>query len=305
MKVEKNINMANFSYWEVGGVARYIVTVDDLGCLESLRKFSREVQLPIIFIGNTTNLLFSDGCIEAILVKLGASFKSFSINDDILIVGAAAFMPAVVRNCANSGMSGLEHLIGVPASVGGIICMNGGSQRKSISENIISVTSTNLAGVMIERASNDCNFTYRDSLFQSNGELLLSAKIKLKSKNIASIRRECLSILQSRNKKFPRKEPSCGSVFVSNPEAYKKFGPPGKMIEDCLLKGKTIGGAQISNKHANFIVNKGGATSSDVLQLINLAKEQVYKKFNVNMLSEVKYVSERGTILPCHEVALS
>jgi UDP-N-acetylmuramate dehydrogenase len=305
MTLYKNISLKNFSYWRVGGYADFLFIVNSILELKDALIFLDKFNLPFIIIGNTSNLLFSDSGVRGGLIKLGPKFSCSHFEQQLITVGSSIYLPYLVRQCVNQGLSGIEHLIGVPATLGGAVYMNAGSQRKSLSESLISIDSINEKGELITRSKDDCMFSYRDSIFQSNSELILSAKIKLEDKDKSLIRRECLDILKSRNQKFPRKKPSCGSVFISNPSMYDRYGPPGKILEDIGLKGFKIGGASISSKHANFIVNDGNAKAADILSLIAIAIEKVKDETGFQLESEAKYVSEDCMFINADTAALT
>ncbi|MEZ9042781.1 MULTISPECIES: UDP-N-acetylmuramate dehydrogenase [unclassified Vibrio] len=305
MKLYKNISLKDFSYWRVGGTADFLFIVNSILELKEALEFLDKLNLPFVIIGNTSNLLFSDSGVRGGLIKLGPEFSYCQFELRSITVGSGIYLPNLVRLCANQGLSGIEHLIGVPATLGGAIYMNAGSQRKSISERLISIESIDENGMLITRNKDDCFFSYRNSIFQSNSELILSATINLEDKDRSLIRRECLDILKSRNQKFPRKKPSCGSVFISNPSMYDSYGPPGKILEDVGLKGFKIGGASISSKHANFIVNDGDAKASDILSLIAIAIEKVKAETGYQLKSEAKYVSEKCVFIDADTAALT
>lgn len=305
MKLYKDVSLKCFSYWRVGGTADFIFIVNSIIELKDALSFLNKLNLPFIIIGNTSNLLFSDSGVRGGLIKLGPKFSYCQFEQQSITVGGGIYLPNLVRQCVNQGLSGIEHLIGVPATLGGAVYMNAGSQRKSISERLISIDSIDESGMLITRSKDDCFFSYRNSIFQSNSELILSATIHLDYKESSLIRRECLDILKSRNQKFPRKKPSCGSVFISNPSMYDSYGPPGKILEDVGLKGFKIGGASISSKHANFIVNDGDAKASDILSLIAIAIEKVKAETGFQLESEAKYVSEDCVFINADTAALN
>lgn len=305
MKLYKDVSLKRFSYWRVGGTADFLFIVNSIIELKDALSFLNKLKLPFIIIGNTSNLLFSDAGVRGGLIKLGPEFSYCQFEQQSITVGGGIYLPNLVRQCVNKGLSGIEHLIGVPATLGGAVYMNAGSQRKSISERLISIDSIDESGMLITRSKDECFFSYRNSIFQSNSELILSATIHLDYKQSSLIRRECLDILKSRNEKFPRKKPSCGSVFISNPSMYDTYGPPGKILEDVGLKGFKIGGASISSKHANFIVNDGDAKAVDILSLIAIAIEKVKSETGFQLKSEAKYVSEDCDLINADTAALT
>ncbi|MGK0254542.1 MAG: UDP-N-acetylmuramate dehydrogenase [Mariniflexile sp.] len=305
MPLYKNVSLKEISNWKVGGKLDILYIVDDIIELKNALHFFQKSEIPFIVVGNTTNLLFSDEDIKGGLIKLGSGFDFCNFDGLYVEVGCASYIPYFIRNCVNKGLEGLEHLIGVPATIGGGVYMNAGSQRKSIASNITEITSINFQGEVIVRKVSDCNFSYRTSIYQSLPELIISAKLKLNYANKAELRTNCLKILRDRSKKFPRKQPSCGSVFISNPNMYDQFGPPGKIIENVGLKGYKIGGASISSQHANFIVNDGDAKAVDILSLMATAIEKVEAETGFRLESEAKYVSEDCLLINADTAALT
>lgn len=179
--------------------------------------------------------------------------------------------------------------------------MNGGSNRQSISGSLDTLALLGGDGqIKIVRAS-DLDFSYRTSPFQNGEWMIAEATFKLTYGDVSRIRKQMISILSSRRQKFPRKLPSCGSVFVSDPKMYEVIGTPGHAIEKVGLKGVQFGNAQISPLHANFIVNLGGAKSAEVRALIRLARQKVFEATAFKMKCEVRYVSPEGRVLMAHE----
>jgi UDP-N-acetylmuramate dehydrogenase len=195
-----------------------------------------------------------------------------------------------------AGLSGLEHISGIPGSLGGLIYMNGGSLRRSISEAVASIKVLSNSGTSVI-ANRDCGFRYRHSALQANGAIVMGAELRLtQTGDPATIRREMLKIMRARAKKFPRKTPNCGSVFISDEPIYEEFGPPGKVLEDLGLKGTKVGGAEISTTHANFIINHGGATAEDVFALIALVRQKVLAATGYVLRVEPKFVAANGSV---------
>ena len=296
MIVYRNYDLSGITRWKVGGTVSYYITVDNIVELRRAIVFAEVESLNYLVVGNTTNLLFSSNRIEGVLIRLVGEFSSIYFNGESCTAGASVFVPKLALNCARRGLSGIEHTVGIPASLGGLIVMNGGSQRKSISERIVSVRSVTGDGQVVERLVEDFDFSYRESIYKYNSEIVISCDLKLQKSTVAEVRSEMLAILRSRRKKFPLKQPNCGSVFKSSPELYASYGPPGFVIESCGLKGLVNGRAQISEFHANFIVNLGGSTDQDILELISLCQKRVRDKTGIEMIPEVRYVNEDLTI---------
>lgn len=174
--------------------------------------------------------------------------------------------------------------------------MNGGSQRQSIGKNVEYVEAISTDG-SIKRISNvECEFGYRSSVFHDGNLVIAEVGLTLHPDNRPAIRRAMLRILKERRRKFPLKQASCGSVFLSDPDNFEKIGAPGAIIDKMGLKGLCIGGAQVSDRHANFIINTGKATARDVLELVDLLRIKVQEQFGLNLKCEFRQVSEDGRI---------
>ncbi|PMP00972.1 UDP-N-acetylenolpyruvoylglucosamine reductase [Vibrio breoganii] len=299
MKIINNVDLSKYSNWKIGGVADCLIEVESVEDYVKAVRYSRSLKIKPIVIGNTTNLLFDNGKLEIALIKLSDRFNSVERENNTFTVGANMYCPRLARIAQTNGLSGIEHIVGIPATLGGLICMNGGSKRKTISDSVIGVRSIDSDGNVIYRENEECKFAYRKSVFQQVDELILAVDLKLDENTFgpSEIRQHCLEILRERRKKFPRKQPSCGSVFVSNPEMYNKIGPPGKIIEELGLKGKVVGGAKISEKHANFIINNSSAKASDVLSLVHTINKNVYEKHSIKLESEGLFVSKKGCLM--------
>lgn len=179
--------------------------------------------------------------------------------------------------------------------------MNGGSQRKSIGDVICWVRALDWERRAHTFAREHCEFAYRSSAFQRRGMVIIAAELTLQQGNPRTISRQMLEVLRSRRKKFPRHEASCGSVFIGEPHLYESCGPPGKVIEDTGCKGWRVGEAQVSSKHANFIVNHGRASAADILTLIARVRQAVHDRTGHWLRCEVKFVSPDARLMPAHE----
>jgi UDP-N-acetylmuramate dehydrogenase len=194
-----------------------------------------------------------------------------------------------------AGLSGLEHVVGIPGTLGGLVSMNGGSQRKSISEVVEWVRAVDRDGHIRVLSKNNCGFSYRHSVFQDTDLIIVEAALQLQYSESRIIHSNMLHNLRKRRSRFPLHLPNCGSIFRSTPEMYETIGSPGKIIEELQLKGCKIGGAEISRKHANFIVNKGRAKAQDVLRLIEIVRKRA-EALQVDLRCEVLYADVDGTI---------
>jgi len=213
---------------------------------------------------------------------------------------AGIWVPKFVRTVGCAGFAGVEHAIGIPGTLGGLIVMNGGSQRKGIGEYLSEVRCVDMKGNVITLTQADCEFSYRYSSIPSRNLAVLDTAFVLQEGDPRTIRRQLINIMASRRKKFPSKLPNCGSVFLSNPSMYDVIGPPGFAIEKVGLKGLVKGDAQISPMHANFIVNNGRAKSRDVLNLIYEMRSKVYESTGFLMDCEVRHLKSDGQLRPAH-----
>ena len=297
-----NIELKKYSRWKIGGPADFFAEPGNIDQLKALLNFSRSKNIPFQVIGDSTNILFDDKGYRGLIIRLGQNFNKYHIKDDTIEAEAGAWVPCLARASANVGLSGLEHTVGIPGTIGGLVIMNGGSLRKSISENIQKVFAIDYSGKQIVFKKDDCKFQYRRSVFQNSPYIVYKVELKLQKANPNVIRNEMLGILESRRKKFPLKLPNCGSVFISHPVLYDTFGPPGKIIEDMGFKGYSRGGAAVSELHANFIVNKGNATATDIIDIVKFIRGSVFEKTNIHMESEIRYLDRSGKIKFLHEI---
>lgn len=292
-----NEPLRNHSSWRIGGPADMLVEPRTVEQAVVVAKAAAGLGIPILVIGHGTNLLFSDQGVRGVVVKIGNGMGGIEIDGRRMIAEAGVWVPRLARLAGRHGISGLEHTAGIPGTLGGLVCMNGGSQRKGIASSIVRVWALSPTGEMVCLAVDDCGFSYRHSCFQDNGYIVLRVELTGPPKEPAQIRREMLEILRDRRKKFPLKAPSCGSVFLSDPEKYRAVGPPGKLIEEAGLKGKRIGDAQVSLKHANFIENLGNATAEDVMRLVKAVQAVVRESTGHLLAGEFKYVTRDGQIV--------
>lgn len=293
-----DVSLKEISRWKIGGIAQVVLTPKSVHELQSILSKVNGWQLPYVVIAGTSNLLFDSNGLDAIAIQIGSALSQVSIHNFEIVAEAGIWVPCLARKAMQAGFTGLEHTCGIPGTLGGLVYMNGGSQRKGIGDSVQFVETLDSSGGLHRYSREECGFAYRHSVFQSKDEIIIRVGLKLeKAKDKKAVHQEMLQILRDRSQKFPRRYPNCGSTFVSNPAMYAEFGPPGKVIEECGLKGLTYGGAQISPQHANFIVNSCNATTSDILYLIQTVRNRVYKKTGYLMEVEVKYVTKHSEIV--------
>ena len=286
--------------WRIGGNADLLIEPGDFHQIGRTIKAARSLQVPLVVIGQGTNLLFDDAGFRGVVLKCGERLAQIRIEGERIEAEGGAWVPQLARLAMRAGLTGLEHAIGIPGTVGGLVMMNGGSQRRGIGENVSRVWIIDSAGDLQILTSAQCGFAYRYSSLQGSGCVVTKVELHCPAGNVAQIRREMLEDLRVRRGKFPRKLPNCGSVFLSTTEMHASVGPPGKIIEEAGLKGFRIGQAEVSRQHANFIVNLGGATAADVLALIEHIRKTVYQRIGFELHCEVRYVNPQGTVIPAH-----
>ena len=294
-------SLAAHNSWQIGGPADLLIEPANAEQVVTVVGFANHHKIPLVVIGQGTNLLFDNAGVRGIVLKLGQRFADVSITGNTIVAQGGAWVPGVARKAMQSGLAGLEHTIGIPGTIGGLVLMNGGSQRKGIGENVRRVWIVSKDGKLTGLSREQCEFTYRKSALQGTGAVVVRVELECETADPKIIRRIMLDDLRERRRKFPRKEPNCGSVFLSTTEMHATVGPPGKIIEDAGLKGKRVGNAEISQRHANFIVNRGGASSKDVLELVAQIREVVNQRIGFELCCEVRYVSPQGEIMPAHQ----
>lgn len=300
--IKTDVSLADISWYKIGGIADAIVEPDSLETAIAIVKCLKDHDVLYTTIGSTSNILFDDGGYRGVLIKISSTaFNEIEFGDDGFVkAGAGVWIPYFVRNLINRGLIGCTHAIGIPGALGGMLIMNGGSLRKGIGEQVIDVTIIDDKGYVKTLSKEECKFGYRSSSLQKMNCLVIGATFKYEQGTTYDLRKEALELLVSRSKKFPRRYPNCGSVFLSYPEMYSIVGPPGKAIEDLGFKGKVQGGAMISSVHANFIVNTGGASSNDILNLIHQCRDAIRSNSGFEMNCEVRFLPSNGQLEPAH-----
>ncbi|MEK7652883.1 MAG: UDP-N-acetylmuramate dehydrogenase [Patescibacteria group bacterium] len=306
-RLKENEPLSPFTTFKIGGPAKYFCLVQNTDELMRIMPIIEKSGWPFFILGGGSNILVSDNGFDGLVMKF--DFNRIKNRGETLECEAGVFLSKAVGEALSLGLSGLEWAAGIYGTVGGAIFGNAGAYSKSISEVISEVSVWRQNKIKILK-NKDCGFSYRESVFsrEGNKDIILSATLKLMKGNREKIKKEVKEILAERTKKFDNY--SCaGSVFknivLNNEEmnnfrnkfpefpekfmAYKKV-PAGWLIEECGLKGKKIGGAQISQNHANIIVNAGGATAEDVVMLISIIKQKVRQKFNIQLMEEIRYV---------------
>jgi len=277
--------LAEHTTFKIGGKARAFVYAYSIDGLKRVIKLCEANGEKFFVIGAGSNCLFSDSGFNGVIISLEKMLEVPQVSGDMITISAGSRLSTLLSLCVKNGLTGLEWAMGIPASVGGAIFMNAGAYGGEIANNIVSVWV--LSGGKVKKIHlKECNFSYRTSRFQTSGEIILKACFKFIKISSKRVLENSYQALVRRQQSQPAGA-SAGSVF-------KRFCDlsAGKIIDDCGLKGRRVGGAVISDKHANFILNTGGATCADVLELINIIKKSVYERFSICLETEIIYVGE-------------
>jgi UDP-N-acetylmuramate dehydrogenase len=284
--IQKNIMLDLFTSLKIGGVAKYFAEPRSIAELQEAVAFALRRKLPWMILGNGTNLLVPDEGVRGLVIRLGRKFGAFDLTKNTLHAQAGAGLGAIMGYLRARGYHDFDGLVGIPGTIGGALTMNAGIPEFSISEITESVLVLNRDGNLRKLNNLECGFSYRTSEFQTRDEIIVGAEFKLGLEE----RFNPVELLQRRRERQPLRWPSAGCIF-KNPVGIRGAG---ELIDSAGLKGISAGGAMISPKHGNFIVNRGDASAKDVHQLIDFAVERVYKEFEVELQLEVAVVSNRS-----------
>lgn len=287
-KLTINQPVKEYTTFKIGGLADVIFEPADIMELQEAVHFIREHDIPLTVIGRGSNMLVSDKGIRGVVVVLADNLSAIHVEGSTVIAQAGASMFDVSNSAAAAGLTGLEFAVGIPGSIGGGVFMNAGAYEGDFSSVVTSVTTIDAQGILKVYSRATAEFGYRHSVFQDNKEIICQATFELAAGDCTAICEKMSSLTHKRECKQPLEMPSAGSVF-KRPVGY--FA--GTLIEQAGLKGYTLGGAQVSQKHAGFIVNVGEAKAQDVLDLIVHVQTVVKEKFGVSLESEVRFIGEK------------
>ncbi len=285
IEIKQNEPMSRHTSFKIGGNADLYIIPHDMDALIETVRILKETETKRYFLGNATNVLFDDAGFRGAVVSLG-NICAIKVIENRIIAEAGASLNLVCKTARDKELSGLEFAYGIPGSIGGAVFMNAGAYGGEMSQVVAQSTYLSLDDMTVHTIPLSAHeYGYRESVYRHNNWLVLSAVLELQKGEYDKINTAMNDYMSRRIDKQPLEYPSAGSVFKRYPGRYT-----GQMIEECGLKGYSIGGAQVSEKHAGFIVNKGGATSADVLALIEHIKNEVYKKFDCRIECEVIHV---------------
>lgn len=286
MDIIKNEPMKNHTSFKIGGNADEFCEPESEEDILSAIEYANTKGIPYTVIGNGSNILVSDKGIRGLVIKLSKAFSAIELKDNLIAAKGGALLSSVALTAQRASLCGMEFASGIPGTMGGAIYMNAGAYGGTMQDIIKSVTYLENGEIKKKEAS-ELEWEYRKSLFTDKDAIILSAEIELEFGDQKEITEKMDDYKKRRTEKQPLLMPSAGSTF-KRPEGY--FA--GKLIEDAMLKGYSIGGAEVSKKHAGFVVNKGNATCQDVLDLIKYVQDTVFDKFGVRLETEVKTLGE-------------
>lgn len=306
LNIQKDVPLAPLTTFHIGGKADYFVETNGTAELAEALEYAEKNNLPVCVLGGGSNIIFPDKGFGGLVIKIRAG--GIQISGEKVLAGAGVLLFDVVRFASSAGLAGLERLAGIPGSLGGAIRGNAGAFGTTIGDRIVSVkVFTQASGIIKELKNDKCEFGYRTSVFKKNaGLIIISAEIKLTPGNKDELERIMKETVALREAKHPQSAQCAGSFFVNpivkNEKLREEFTkdtgmspkgetlPAGWLIDHTGLRGKKIGGAMVSDRHPNYLVNTGNATAEDVMILSSLIKTRVRDELNIRLQEEVQFV---------------
>ena len=287
LKIEyvKNEPMSRHTTFKVGGPAALMVLPATEAQLVNAVKLARMEGTEPLFVGLGSNLLVDDCGLNALVIKTAPQLNACRVDGNRIAAWAGAPLAQVANAAADHALTGLEFAHGIPGSLGGAVVMDAGAYDGEMRQVVRSVRALNQRCDVEELTAEQCEFGYRHSVFSDGSRLVLSAVMELQPGDEAAIRGRMAELMEKRKSKQPLEWPSAGSTF-KRPEGYFAAA----LIDQCGLKEFRIGGAQVSEKHAGFVINAGGATCRDILDLMDAVRERVFRETGVELEPEVKYL---------------
>ena len=286
-KVKENVDLKNYNTYKVSVNAKYLVEVKSVDSLKELIKYLKKNKIKYLILGNGSNVVLPEKDLDGVIVRLNGLNK-IEVDDDEVYVEAGVMLPKLVNESVSNCLTGLEWASGIPGTVGGAVVGNAGAYLSDIFMFIEEITVLENDEVKTLKKS-DVTYSYRHTSFKDNKDIIvLGVTLKLNKGNADESAEIMKNRLERRIKSQPLNYPNAGSVF-RNPEG--DFA--GRLIEECGLKGKRIGGAMVSEKHANFIINYDNATAKDIRDLIKLVHDEVLKKEKVDLIIEQELIDWR------------
>lgn len=273
--------------FRVGGPADFLVKPKTEEQLSDIIKFANKENIPYLIIGNGSNLLVKDGGIRGIVIELSDNFNDYEIDGKIIKAQSGVLLSILGRNALKNSLTGLEFAAGIPGTLGGALAMNAGAYGGEMKDVVKSVRLMDTQGNVVEFSNEQMEFEYRKSILSRTDYIVLSAVMELQEGNYDEIKNTMADFANKRTTKQPLSFPSAGSTF-KRPEGY--FAA--KLIDDCGLRGLTLRGAQVSDKHCGFVINMDQADAKSILDLMFVVKSTVNAKFGIMLEEEVKILGE-------------
>jgi len=308
MTIEKNKSLKEYTTFKIGGPAEYFADVKTAQEVQDVLQWAKDNNQPVKILGGGSNMLIADAGLKGLVVKL--SLDKLEFDDLKVTVGPGVRLAYLLNKALEQDLTGLEFAAGIPGTVGGAIRGNAGTYGLAMDSVVKKIKYADENGQLKEITATEAKFAYRHSIFKDvdNKDIILSVVFELQSGDRAKIKQKMKEIIMERNKKFNNY--SCAGCVFKNieisenewseikkkwpnlPDEFLRFRkiPAGWLIEECDLKGKKIGGAQVSDQHANVIINAGQATAEDVIILTSIIKQKVRSKFNLQLMEEIEYL---------------
>lgn len=277
--------MKEHTSFKIGGNADFFISIKNTEELKAVISACRECEMPYMLIGNGSNLLISDEGLRGAVIRLDGEFKNITVEGDTITAGAGASLTKLCLDAQKNSLTGLEFGYGIPGSVGGAAYMNAGAYGGEMKDVIVSCTHLDPELNVGTFNLDELDLSYRHSAYMKGEYIILSVTLKLKTGDSAEIRSRMDELMQKRMDKQPLEYPSAGSVFKRPEGAFAAA-----LIEECGLKGRRVGGAEVSTKHSGFIVNKGDATCQDVLDLVKIIQQEVKAKTGFDLQREIIHI---------------
>ncbi|TLQ41847.1 UDP-N-acetylmuramate dehydrogenase [Ruoffia tabacinasalis] len=288
LNIKFNHALSDYSYTKTGGEADVIAFPKSKDEVKQIIDWAKEFDAPLTILGNLSNLIVKDGGIRGIVMIL-TDMNAISVDGHYIYAESGAGIIEVSREAYRHSLTGLEFACGIPGSVGGAVFMNAGAYEGEITDINVKIEAINREGQFLTYTNEDAEFAYRHSIFQENDNIILGVSFELQPGDQEAIKGKMDHLTELRESKQPLEYPSCGSVF-KRPVGYYT----GKLIQDAGLQGHRIGGAEISRKHAGFIINVGGATATDYVEMIEYIQETIWNLNSVRLETEVRIIGREA-----------
>lgn len=282
-----NEKMSRHTTYKIGGACDFMLLPETEAQVVGIVKICSENRIPLYVVGNGSNLLVKDGGIRGVVMKIASKMSDIKVDGNRIYVQAGALLGSVVKTAYENSLGGLEFATGIPGAVGGAVTMNAGAYGGHMQQIVKKIRVCDRNGNVYEINADEMDFGYRHSIVRDRNLIVLSCELELQYADKNSVKEKMELLSAKRRSMQPLSLPSCGSVF-KRPEGHYI----GKLIEEAGLKGTTVGGAQVSMLHANFIVNVDNAKASDVLKLIDTVKAGVLEVFGIPIETEVIVIGE-------------